>query len=350
MLFIPAYFYLIKYSEGWTNRSIAGSIADGQPHQELVTRSYTVERVIDGNTIKLTNGERVRLIGIDAPESQPNNKAKSDAERTGQDLETINKMGQEATEFVKGLIKEGQEVRLEFDVQGRDKYGRTLAYVRRIYDTPEKIKDFFKMTEATIKTEYLDDGETRHNLYFECTNEPPPEATCKLYVNETIIKAGYATPMTMPPNVRYADLFKELYEEAREQKRGLWNKKDLVNKEYYDSGALRYESKLKYGIPYGYVVESIEYYQNGNIKQTINAGDPHQKDLLKFFYESGELKWETIQRGEEIISIKEIATLAALILTDIMRQVGTINPTSTSEALVCGYCHMVSKCCGWKAG
>ena len=231
---------MIKYSEGWTNRSVAGSIAEGQAHQELVTRSYTVERVIDGNTIKLTNGERVRLIGIDAPESQPNNKAKSDAERTGQDLETINKMGQEATEFVKGLIKEGQEVRLEFDVQGRDKYGRTLAYVRRIYDTPEKIKDFFKMTEATIKTEYLDDGETRHNLYFECTNEPPPEATCKLYVNETIIKAGYATPMTMPPNVRYADLFKELYEEAREQKMGLWRtvgeNKQTLWKSYVEEG------------------------------------------------------------------------------------------------------------------
>ncbi len=63
LLFIPAYFYLIKYSEGWTNRSIVGSIADGQPHQELVTRSYTVERVIDGDTIKLTNGEEVQLFG-----------------------------------------------------------------------------------------------------------------------------------------------------------------------------------------------------------------------------------------------------------------------------------------------
>ena len=70
LLFIPAYFYMIKYSEGWTNRSVAGSIAEGQAHQELVTRSYTVERVIDGDTIKLTNGERVRLIGVDTPETK----------------------------------------------------------------------------------------------------------------------------------------------------------------------------------------------------------------------------------------------------------------------------------------
>jgi len=92
-------------------------------------QTYTVERVIDGDTIKLTNGERVRLIGIDAPESQPNDKAKRDAERTGQDLETINKMGQRATEFLKRFINEGDTVELEFDVQKWDKYGRLLAYV-----------------------------------------------------------------------------------------------------------------------------------------------------------------------------------------------------------------------------
>jgi len=44
-------------------------------------QTYTVERVIDGDTLKLTNGERVRLIGIDCPESEPNDKAKRDSER-----------------------------------------------------------------------------------------------------------------------------------------------------------------------------------------------------------------------------------------------------------------------------
>jgi len=42
------------------------------------------------------------------------------------------------------------------------------------------------------------------------------------FINATIIKSGYATPMIVPPNVAYADLFKELYLEARKQKRGLW--------------------------------------------------------------------------------------------------------------------------------
>jgi len=96
-------------------------------------QTYTVERVIDGNTIVVSNpegkSEKVRLIGIDAPESEPNDKAKRDSERTGRDLEIITKMRQEATEIVKKFIQEGQEVCIEFDVEKKDKYNRYLAYV-----------------------------------------------------------------------------------------------------------------------------------------------------------------------------------------------------------------------------
>jgi len=168
-------------------------------------QTYTVERVIDGDTIVVTTpegkSEEVHLIGIDAPESRDNSKARSDAERTGQDLETINKMGQEATDFVKGLIKPGQEVRLEFDVQERDKYGRVLAYCLIWMD------DYLELHEKGVIS------------HFVTKDSPFP-----ILLNATIIKSGYAIPMTIPPNVKYADLFKELYEEAREQGRGLWAK------------------------------------------------------------------------------------------------------------------------------
>ena len=113
----------------------------------------------------------------------------------GQDLETINKMGQEATEYVDKLLKQAGYgiIRFEFDVQERDKYGRLLAYV------------FQKVAPW--------DG-IPFDFYFDSKE--------RVFLNATIIKAGYATPMTIPPNVKHADLFKELYEEAREQKRGLW--------------------------------------------------------------------------------------------------------------------------------
>jgi micrococcal nuclease len=70
-------------------------------------QAYKVERVIDGDTLRLTNGEKVRLIGIDAPESKPNPRAEKQGEREGKDLKTILSMGEEATKFVRNLVKRG---------------------------------------------------------------------------------------------------------------------------------------------------------------------------------------------------------------------------------------------------
>lgn len=164
------------------------------------SETYTVERVVDGDTIKLSNGERVRLIGIDTPESKPNDKAKRDSKRTGQDVETITKMGQEATEFLKTacVMLEGKKVRLEFDVEKRDKYGRLLAYV--YFDYPPGVE-----LEQVPDCYYGYNGDVTY-----------------VFINASIMMAGYATPMTIPPNVKYADLFKKLYQEAGRNLRGLW--------------------------------------------------------------------------------------------------------------------------------
>jgi len=206
-------------------------------------QTYTVERVIDGNTLKLTNGERVRLIGIDAPESRDNDKARRDSKRTGQDLETITKMGQEATEFVKGLIKPGQEVRLEFDVQERDKYGRLLAYVyfpsagRMFYSIKDGVVD---IPEWVYKKWIKENGITKlKNVgiknpsefisIFPAFDHPYPNIEPAM-LNTYIIQMGYASPTPVPPNVKHADLFKKLYEEAREERRGLWKNKNTKDK------------------------------------------------------------------------------------------------------------------------
>jgi micrococcal nuclease len=136
-----------------------------------------VERVIDGDTVKLETGEKLRLIGIDTPEMHPSSKLDRDAERSSTDKSTIQKLGLEAYKFTKKLV-EGKRVSLEFDVQKYDKYDRMLAYV------------------------YLKEGGT--------------------FVNAEIVKQGYASLLTIPPNVKYADTFRKLYQEARENKRGLW--------------------------------------------------------------------------------------------------------------------------------
>jgi len=126
----------------------------------------TVLRVIDGDTIEVAyqgQRERVRYIGINAPEIHHPRKG-------------VEYYGQEAQAANRRLV-EGKTVRLEFDVQRRDRYGRLLAYV------------------------FLPDG---------------------TFVNAWLVEHGYAQVMTIPPNVRYQDLFLRLQREAREARRGLW--------------------------------------------------------------------------------------------------------------------------------
>ena len=136
----------------------------------------TVDKVYDGDTFHTSSGEKVRMIGIDTPEMHDSQKLTRDVQKTGKDAQTIKQMGRKAKRFVEPLIN-GQEVRLEFDVQQRDKYGRLLAYV------------------------YLKDG---------------------TFLNRYIVDKGYAALLTIPPNVRFAEEFKKAFENARAQHLGLW--------------------------------------------------------------------------------------------------------------------------------
>ncbi len=129
---------------------------------------YRVTRIVDGDTFWIDDGSpkglKIRLIGIDAPESR----------NSGQKMKGF--YGEESTEYITSLIG-SRNVRLEYDVTLHDQYGRTLAYV------------------------YLADG---------------------TFVNTDLVKKGYATVMTIPPNVRYAETFVDLARKARKQKKGLW--------------------------------------------------------------------------------------------------------------------------------
>ena len=146
------------------------------------SNTCTVTKIVDGDTLYCSKGygkeEKVRLIGIDTPESNKNPKTHRDAERTGQSVKSIIELGKKSTAFVKSRLSVSTEVRLELDVQAKDKYGRTLAYV------------------------YLPDGSM---------------------LNELIVREGYAQVMTIPPNIKYQGLFVEAEKYARENKRGLWD-------------------------------------------------------------------------------------------------------------------------------
>jgi len=188
---------VIAQGEVYTETELKIQLPFGESNSTEFSKTYTVERVIDGDTLKLTNGETVHLIGIDAPETD-RDKAAQLIMGTDQDLETMTKMGQEAMEFVKKWFG-GKEIHLKLDVQERDKYGRLLAYAYEF------------LCEEPCDAAYIEgfhQSKTGNSFY--------------TFVNATIIKSGYASPLTIPPNVKYADLFQKLYQEARDAKRGLW--------------------------------------------------------------------------------------------------------------------------------
>jgi len=68
-----------------------------------------------------------------------------------------------------------------------------------------------------------------------------------MFVNATVIKAGYATPINIPPNVKHADLFKEQYKEAIQLKRGLWGLSCVVKDDCKYLACLNYDNPVKEG-------------------------------------------------------------------------------------------------------
>jgi micrococcal nuclease len=136
-----------------------------EDHEMPVGQYSLVSRVVDGDTIELKGGEKVRYIGIDTPES------------------TIKKecYGNEASEFNKNLV-EGKQVRLEKDVSERDRHGRLLRYVYVLNP---------------------DNSET--------------------FVNEVLVKEGYASSYSYPPDIKNQEIFIESQREARDKKLGLWS-------------------------------------------------------------------------------------------------------------------------------
>lgn len=139
-----------------------------------------ITKISDGDTFLINvNGktEKVRLIGIDTPESKDNLKAKKDASRNGTDIDAMIRQGVEARRFVEENFPLGTIIRIETDRDTRDRYGRLLAYL------------------------YTEDG---------------------TMVNETIIREGYAAPLFYAPNYKYRSRLEDAYRYAKSNKKGLW--------------------------------------------------------------------------------------------------------------------------------
>lgn len=131
----------------------------------------TVSRVVDGDTIELSDGSKVRLIGVNTPESTT---------RTEE-------YGKEASNYTKSIL-EGKSVWLQKDVSEADRYGRLLRIVW-----------------LDIPTNDMDENEIRTKMF-----------------NAHLVLNGYAEPSTYNPDVKYSEYFVKYAREAREANSGLW--------------------------------------------------------------------------------------------------------------------------------
>ena len=128
---------------------------------------YDVVYVLDGDTIIADiDGDhiKIRLIGIDSPESVHYDESENTAE------------GDLASDFAKTLL-ENNQVWLEYDLEEFDQYDRTLAYIYT----------------------------AEHGM-----------------INNYMLLRGYAIVVVYPPNVKYVELFTQSVQEAEENNRGLW--------------------------------------------------------------------------------------------------------------------------------
>lgn len=110
---------------------------DRAPMEEV-----TMERVVDGDTVvvRRKDGEsvKIRMIGVNTPESVSPDKAKNTAE------------GEAASQFTKSRLLKGEKVYLEYDKERTDKYGRTLAYIWLRDCDRHSYKDFLKYNYGAV--------------------------------------------------------------------------------------------------------------------------------------------------------------------------------------------------------
>jgi len=142
----------------WSRAGDAWAVYDGPADPVRPTETCTITRIVDGDTLRCDPVGRVRLLGIDAPE---------------QDQAPF---ASQATRALQALLPVGATVRLEPDVEARDRYDRALRYV------------------------WIDQG----------------------MVNWAMVRSGHAVTLTYAPNVQHADALQRALEAARRDRTGLW--------------------------------------------------------------------------------------------------------------------------------
>jgi len=132
---------------------------------------YQVKKVYDGDTVLLSNGQKIRFLGINTPEVESRHKS---AQAGGED----------AKRWLQKTLK-NKKIRLEKDIEKRDKYNRLLAHL------------------------FTEDN---------------------LHINLELVKKGLATVNIYPPNLKYTDVLIKAQQQAEQDKLGIWQRSEYASK------------------------------------------------------------------------------------------------------------------------
>jgi micrococcal nuclease len=179
LLGVATFLLLLVFSQGLSFDQITinkDSVQNSEKSQtgqesseEKSQTTVLVTKVVDGDTIEVEGGQKVRYIGIDTPE-------------TVDPRQAVQCYGQDASNKNKQLV-EGKRVTLEKDVSETDRYGRLLRYV------------------------YVDG----------------------VFVNEYLVKEGFAKASSYPPDIKYQEKFTQAENSARDGQKGLWGSCKLTS-------------------------------------------------------------------------------------------------------------------------
>ncbi|WP_223254459.1 thermonuclease family protein [Bacillus sp. HNG] len=142
-----------------------------QQAQAIGLEAVIVSRVVDGDTVELSDGRKIRLVGVNTPESTTRHEV----------------YGKEASNYTTSQL-EGKKVWLQKDVSDKDRYDR---YLRLIW--------------VSVPSNVMNESEIRSKMF-----------------NAQLVLNGYAEPSTYPPDVTYSDYFVKFAREARANGTGLW--------------------------------------------------------------------------------------------------------------------------------
>jgi len=190
-----------------------------------------ITHAVDGDTLVTSDNTKIRLIGINTPEIHHPNKG-------------VEYFGKEAATYTRKFL-EGETVYIQYDIQKKDKYGRKLAYV------------------------FLQDG---------------------TFFNAKLVYEGYADLMTIPPNLKYTDLFKNLAKKARTSKKGLWEKKIKESIKKYQLISWKNADKY-YGKKVTVTGKVIDTHDSGKVI-FLNFAKDYRNTFTAVIFKSNEYKFD----------------------------------------------------------